>query len=417
MHKRSYHPMLIVLFHLQLLDNELLKKIPPSTKTYWKQTIQNDQFGYVAVAEYMQKHDDIRSVYKSKLLFKFMRFSCRVYDGFMQIKSLLANTKQTKREVQKITIGTFSLLAQKTSVALASRVMGFSKQTYYRLRAQMVCRVSKIKRCFRSLPQQLSMREVQTIDKAMNDPVNFHKTRTTIFYTLLNEGKLACSLSTFYQYSRDSFKKLIKPKPVREALVAEYLFQYLHVDITELICTSGKVLIAFVKENKSKAIIGAKVLPDKSSVHIRDLFAGVFEEFKLQDFPERISIVSDGGSENKGELLLWIAQQVLPEVKKLTSGIEVRSNSHSETLHHIFKAEFLRYQPPSDAHVAVEKFVQYYNHERYMVDHFGYTCWEVLCGAVPDKNRFAAQKAEARLMRLAENRTFKCLQKVGCGKD
>ncbi len=416
MHKRSYHPMLIVLFHLQLLDKELLQNIPPSTKTYWKQTLQENQFGYVAIAAYMQKHEDIRSVYTSKLLFRFMRFSCRIYDGFSQMKTLLPKTKFIKRAVEKISVHVVSALAQKTSVALASRVMGFSKQTYYRLRAQISCHASKLKRCFRSLPQQLAMREVQTIDKAMNDPVNFHKTRTTIFYTLLNEDKLACSLSTFYQYSRDAFKKLVKPKPVRETLVAAYLFQYLHVDITELICTSGKVLVAFVKENKSKAIIGSKVLPDKSSEHIRDLFAGVFEEFKLQGFPERISIVSDGGSENKGELLSWIAMQVLPEVKKLTSGIDVRSNSHSETVHHIFKAEFLRYQPPSDASVAVEKFVQYYNHERYMVDHFGYTCWEVLHGAVPDKNRFAAQKAEARLMRLEENRTFKCLPKIGCGK-
>jgi hypothetical protein len=49
MHKRSYHPMLVVLFHLQLLDAALLKQIPYSTRTYWKQLEQEKQFGFEVV--------------------------------------------------------------------------------------------------------------------------------------------------------------------------------------------------------------------------------------------------------------------------------------------------------------------------------------------------------------------------------
>jgi hypothetical protein len=237
--KRSYHPMLIVLFHLQLLDNELLQDIPSSTKTYWKQIIQNNQFGYDSVAEYMRKHNDIRSVYKSKLLFRFMRFVCRLHDGFTQVKSLLPKTKSVKRGSDKIAVQTIAMLSKTVPVVVAARLMHFSTQSFYRLRAQLVCSKSKIKRCFRSLPQQLSLREVQTIDKAMNDPINFHKSRTTIFYSLLNRGELTCSISSFYQYSRDAMKKVVKPKPLRETLIADYLFQYLHVDITELICTTA----------------------------------------------------------------------------------------------------------------------------------------------------------------------------------
>jgi hypothetical protein len=52
-----------------------------------------------------------------------------------------------------------------------------------------------------------------------------------------------------------------------------------------------------------------------------------------------------------------------------------------------------------------------------MVDHVGYTCWEVLHGAIPDKKRFAAKMHEARAIRMEENRSFKCIAKIGCEKN
>ncbi|MFN8711657.1 MAG: hypothetical protein ACK5Z2_02310 [Bacteroidota bacterium] len=119
---------------------------------------------------------------------------------------------------------------------------------------------------------------------------------------------------------------------------------------------------------------------------------------------KHVSIVSDGGSENKGELLVWIAQQVVPEVRKLTSGIDVRSNSMSESIHHILKNEYrLRFGVPRDLDDLVKRlqgFVHYMNHEKFPIDHYGYSCWEVLHGSVPNRRRFAPRMAEAKVLRL-----------------
>lgn len=361
----------------------------------------------------MDNHKDIRAVFTSKYLYRFTRFTCRMHEAYSRLLEIKSKGGIKQREIHKSIVESIDQLSRTVLRKTAARLMNISYQSYYRFRNNVVCGKSKIKRCFRSLPQQLSLREIQIIDKAMSLPENFGRTKTTIFHTLRNAGKLFCSLSTFYLYTRDCVVQRVKPNVVREKLRAERLFQYLHVDITELVCADGRKYVAFVKDNFSKAILGYKILENRSSTNIRSLFEDVFRVHGLYSYPEAISIVSDGGSENKGELLHWIAQLV-PEVKKLTSKIDLRSNAMSESTHHILKNEFLRKKIPEDARAILERFVQYYNHERYPVEHFGYSCDEVLRGAKPDPRRFEKEMKEARQIRKIENQTFSCLKGVGC---
>jgi hypothetical protein len=413
-HKRSYHPLLIVLFHLQLLSKDVLKQIPHSTRAYWNHILQQEQFGYDAVKDYLHANLDIRAVYESKQVFRVARFVCRIYDGYKSIVGQVTHAQKQSKEFCKSLTETISYLKQYVNVNIAARIMNTTYQSCYRLRNKITCAKSKRGKCFRSLPQQLSMRELQVIDSTVNDPDNFNARKVTLYYRLINAGKLFCSLSTFYEYAKTELKPFRKPTPVRETLRATRLFQYLHVDITEMINSTGKHYIAFVKDNFSKAILGYGIFFDRSSSNIRELFERVFLQQNLHQCPERISIVSDGGSENKGELLLWIAQQVIPEVKKLTAGIDVKSNSMSESVHHILKNEFLRGKIPEDIPAAIARFTEYYNNERYPVEHFGYTCNEVLNGAKPDPKRFAEKIRAAKKIRIEENRNFSCVKKVGC---
>lgn len=322
-YKRTYHPFLLVLFHLDILDKEIRQQIPYSTISYWNRHPHQESFGYEFVKEYMDNHKDIRAVFTSKHLYRFVRFTCRLHDAYLQLLELKNKAGSKYREYYKSVINAVDQLSRTVPRKIAVRIMNISYQSYYRFRSNLVCGKSRIKRCFRSLPQQLSLREIQIIDKAMSAPENFEKTKATIFHQLRNPGKLFCSLSTFYFYTRDYVRQRTKIKVHRERLCAEYLFQYLHVDLTELICADGRRYVAFVKDNFSKAILGYRILENRASSNIRSLFEEIFKTYNLRDYPERISIVSDGGSENKGELLHWMAAFV-PEVKKLTSGIDVR---------------------------------------------------------------------------------------------
>jgi hypothetical protein len=64
----------------------------------------------------------------------------------------------------------------------------------------------------------------------------------------------------------------------------------------------------------------------------------------------------------------------------------------------------------------LQDFVHYMNHEKFPIDHYGYSCWEVLHGAKPDRKRFAVQMSEAKALRLEENRSVSCLKGIGCLK-
>jgi len=80
------------------------------------------------------------------------------------------------------------------------------------------------------------------------------------------------------------------------------VFEYLHIDTTFIMTELGKRRVAFVKDNCAKAILHVAILPNGKSEFIRDLLNTAFEKFNLHNHPEPIYIVSDDGSENKGDV-------------------------------------------------------------------------------------------------------------------
>ena len=119
-----------------------------------------------------------------------------------------------------------------------------------------------------------------------------------------------------------------------------------------------------------------------------------------------------GGSENKGLLLEWINQiEAPPIVRKLTANTDEFpfSNSMSESIHSIYKSEFLqkRHSLDKKEHFKhLDEYMDYYNHNRFPYEHFGVTPYEVLEGEIPDKSRFKEQIKKRQIERLEENRNF-----------
>ena len=188
----------------------------------------------------------------------------------------------------------------------------------------------------------------------------------------------------------------------------------MHVDITKVNTTeNGIQKVAFVKDNKSKAILHYASTSGKAgSEFIKNLFAETFEKYNLLNAIKPINILSDGGSENKGELLSWINTiQAPPMITKITAQTKdfPFSNSMSESTHSIYKTEFLhgKYSLNEKSHLKdLERFVEYYNYERYPTDLFGLTPIEVVNGKIPDKNHFKEKIQEARKNRVEVNQQF-----------
>lgn len=427
MYKRNYHPLIIVMYASGMLDDKQIAQIPKTTRYNWKHFAHENYYGNDWTTNYIEQFDEIKDVFASKFLFKSLRFLTETRKGYLHMLGELAhNKKLLKLHASKI-VSSIEHLASlsKVSVITACRYYGVSKDWYYREKRKLICNLIPFQKCYKQHPSQLTVNEVVAIENLVTDTNHFGKSKTTLYYHALVNNLVTCGKSTFFKYAAALGYK--KPKrfkqPIKKGFRATRIFEWLHVDITNVsTIESGVQKVAFVKDNFSKAVLHYSSTDGKAgSNFIKNLFLETFERYNLLGKTKPINILSDGGSENNGELLTWIQNiQSPPIVTKITAQTKDSpfSNSVSESTHSIYKTEFMRgkYSLNTQTHLQdLERFVAYYNHERYPTELYGYTTMEIIEGKTPDKDRFAAQILLARKSRVEANQQFNdCSSAMSC---
>jgi hypothetical protein len=154
--KNSYHPMLLALFRLKLLDEIILKQIPAFTISYWNSIDYTAQFGFGAVEDYIQKHEDIRGVYTSKLIFRFTRFVCRLYKGYQSAMDTIQCSRFVLKKAKTERVRQTAYIVQNITTKFHAKILGLSLSSFHRIKSEVVCARSKLGRCFRVYTTQLS---------------------------------------------------------------------------------------------------------------------------------------------------------------------------------------------------------------------------------------------------------------------
>ncbi len=401
-----------------MLDTKQLCELPKTTKYNWNQFKHDNYYGTDWVSSYVEQFDNIKDVFASAFLYKSLRFLIETRKGFLNMLQEFSHNKQLlKLHADKIirSIEKMKYLAN-VNIKTACKYYGVSKDWYYREKTKIVCNISPFQKCYRQHPNQLAVKEISAIENLVNDPVNFGKRKVTLYYHALRNNLLFCGKSTFNKYaSALGYIKPIKFRyPMKKGVRASRVFEWLHVDITIVnTVEDGVQKVAFVKDNFSKGILHYSSTSGKAgSEFIKNIFAETFDTYNLLNAIKPINILSDGGSENKGELLSWVQNiQAPPMVTKITAQTKdfPFSNSMSESTHSIYKTEFLngKYSLNEKSHLKdLERFVEYYNHHRYPTELFGLTPFEVVNGKIPDKNYFKEKIQEARKNRVEVNQKF-----------
>lgn len=426
-YKRNYHPLIILFYVYGMLDSEQIKTIPRTTRYNWN-NFHHKQYDLEDwVQPYLQQFDDIQKIYLRKQLHKTIAILITISDSYHTIISQLTARKKFLKQNTTVLLNAIDSVLKITnlSVKRVCRFYGVSKDWYYREKNKIYCPNSMLKKCFKQYPNQLLPKEVETIQDIISQPLVYGTTKTTLYYKAMREGILQCAKSTFCKYATALGYKNPKrfPKPRKEGLKATRILEWLHVDITYVsTLNDGLQKVAFVKDTFSKAILHYSSTDGKArSSFIKNLFVETFEKHKLHNCSKPINILSDGGSENKGDFLSWIEHiQAPPAVTKITARTSVFpfSNSMSESTHSIYKTEFLQKQISVDKNQhldQLETFVTHYNQSRYPTDLYGLTPHEVLQGASPDKHRFKNQLQVARKERIAANQSRNnCLSGLVC---
>lgn len=427
MYKRNYHPLIIVMYASGMLDDTQLAQIPKTTRYNWNQFTHENYYGNDWATDYIEQFDAIKDVFASKFLFKSLRFLVETRKGYLNMLGELAHNKKLLQLHASKIVDSVEHLASlsKITIVKACKYYGVSKDWYYTQKRKIICELSPFQKCYKQHPSQLTTNEVVAIENVVTNPVHFGKTKTTLYYHALVNNMITCGKSTFFKYAAAlGYQKTKRFKQaIKKGFRASKIFEWLHVDITNVRTENdGIQKVAFVKDNFSKAVLHYSSTDGKAgSNFIKTLFEETFEKYQLLNNANPINILSDGGSENKGELLTWVNTiQAPPVVSKITAQTKdfPFSNSMSESTHSIYKTEFMRGKLSlnTQTHLQdLERFVHYYNYERYPTELYGYTTIEIIEGKIPDKDRFKEQILVAQKSRVKANQQFNdCGSTVSC---
>ena len=412
---RIYHTDFILLYIVGMLSKEEIKNIPKTTLQSWKQ--RDNQNRNVIGKEYALSDENlklIKAFLENKTLLNAAKGLFFIYCTWVSIMKNVRGMKTQLRKNMKTIVQTIEQVEPLMGLKRACRLLKTSTNQFYAWKRKINCALSPVNECIRQKPLSVSVSELQAIKTFVQNEQYMDYPLSAIYYTMEREEKAFMSLSTFYKYAKlfDNIynRKLFKAKQ-KTGIRAEKPKEIIHADVCiyrPLDYT--KVFIYFIIDNYSRMILGWKTsLEYRSAVMLGNLRNVYFNYLLEKEYPVTDLIVDDG-IENKGDVSLAIENQELKLNKLIAQKDIIFSNSMIEAVNKKIKYNFLyRHELLDFNHV--ERFlataVEKYNNRPHS-SLFGLTPYEVFNGATPDKDRFAVQKQQAKILRIAENKALVC---------
>jgi putative transposase len=289
--------------------------------------------------------------------------------------------------------------------------MPFSLHQYSAWVSRKVCKASLLALCRRKHPLQLTIQEIEKIKQYATDNAYHCWSLASIYYQMMIDGALFCSMATFYKYCRllCITKKKKKHQKNYQPVTSTEPLQKLHLDVTAYRLQNGtKVYLHVLRDNFSKAILGCKAALNCCSKNSLLLLQEVLTQYHLMD-REGI-LITDNGSENKGALKTWMSKPGMLWKHLIAQLDIVQSNSMVEAANKILKHRFLyhrSFEYFEQLATALPPILLAYNNTPLQILH-GLTPQKVLNGQIPDKNGFKTAIAAATPKRKEDNKVFDC---------
>ena len=228
---------------------------------------------------------------------------------------------------------------------------------------------------------------------------------------MMKEGLAFMHESTFLKYANKLFgtQEKIKKGKQKPGKRTNKPFELLHMDATVVKFQDGtKAFVHLIIDNFSRAILGWKIARTCSSFLAVQNLKEVCEKHNL--YYKQFQLLCDNGSENEGEVNIFLLRPDIEIEKQIAQVDVIYSNSMIEAVnkrlkyYYLFPMQLKNYQHLEKyLPVAIEN-----ENNRESGVLYGYTPTQVLTDAVPDKNRFAQQIKQAKQKRKINNRKTKC---------
>jgi putative transposase len=409
-HSKQYYSFQTKLRHYcgQLSKAEK-KLIPRSTLSCWAKSKITNDFKSNALWEKLDDIEPAHLIFENKKLAGENILLAHAAGGLSALVKNIALTVLDKKNI----IDSIDKIKGFTNLPKACSYFSITCQQYYTWKNNTGCHQSLVNLCRKKYPNQLTDDEINGIKKYMTDEKYLQWSRATVYWQMCRTEGNRFAKSTFYKYCNllgfGRRRGAIKSKKNTSGIKAAKVGEIIHVDITEIYTlNSQKVYLLFVQDNFSRNIIAFHAaLSNNAALQAATIKKALLN---LKAGLNAVSIITDGGSENKGAVDTMLAQY-FPLAKKIVAKVDIAfANNMVEALHYKMKYQVLPKAGFKNYEEVVAKlplYVAAYNqmpHDRLN----GGTPQEIYTAILPDAaKRIAAIKAAA-VMRLDKNRQFNC---------
>lgn len=385
--KKKYYPPIIKWAYATGNENELISVneqllIPKQSKSNWRKLHPSDIQLLEEELKIKEKLDvllvnkDLNWFTKKKLFRSITRMNFKIIDSMGKNK-YIKTVAGGKSEFVKL-IEEFSLAIPKNDLLKWFRVNPhqyhiWHTQVYYK------CQSSKLKLCAKKHPFQITEKEYKIIESYLLDPFYTAWPKSAIHSTLIVQGKISISRSTFYKHAHNILpeKERIKSrKPKFKPLRANYINEYWHMDISYFSTQNNqRSFIYAIIDNYSRKIIAWKCEPTISKHFVGEIIIEAMQTVSVK----KLNLVSDGGTENVNTyieqlILNFHLQKDISIDHKVALKTIRQSNSMIERFFRTMKSQYLYFNVPYthiELCIALEKIIHEYNHIRphYALNH------------------------------------------------
>ena len=256
-----------------------------------------------------------------------------LYSAYKTVTDSVTNIKKTFRENKPIIFKAFNTASLYLKKSKIYQTLNLSHDfIHYKNRSN--CSISIFNKCLKKHPLQLTSLDVKTIQEYC-----YHKTyknwqAISIYWQMVRDKKLFCSKTTFYRYANKLgiiFTKKRHQWKNYSSIIATKPFEILHMDVTKIVLNNLKGYLYIIIDNYSRSILAYEFSKEiKSYISTKNLIKAC-RKHNLQVNPY-ITLITDGGSENKGYVNRFINLPCVNIVKKIAQTDITSSNSLVESV-------------------------------------------------------------------------------------
>lgn len=391
--KRTYHTDIIIQYKLGILPKEILGLIPSSTLHNWGKLDINKLFGM----EYAHKsHDNIKmlkDIMNKNRLLKAVRALYYVSGTYEKLLQEVKNPIKLLRDSKELVIKTIDRAREHVGLDRALKAFKVSQQQFYAWKRKINCKIEPATLCRKLNYNQLTFKELNVIKQYLKKPEYLHWSITSVYYQMLRDKAAFFSKSTFYKYV--NLFRLTRSRPDKkkypEGIRATAPNQILHADVTILRTMDNvKLYIYLLVDNFSRYILNWKVSTEYSAKIAFENISEAYHKYGLHKARPMVSLVTDGGSENKGQVEQFVNSPDI-NMRKIIAQVDIIfSNSIVEAANKRIKYDYLFRQKLSlytQVKPYMKTFIPDYNNKPHS-GLYGLTPGECYAGSLPDKDMF-----------------------------